>query len=193
MLYTITGATGSGKTFAADSLVRQGVFSKRIVTYTSRPPRKGEKDGAAYHFLSKADIRNLFDMGTLGYQFFYCNNVYGVPLDEIKHAMWAKEDQVIILDRYGAFELRSLMPDKVRCVYLEGGARAGRSLERKKKREKEDMSLGFLEKTGYDCVIKNDSTKRELIGNIANYVALQKYIKKYGLNVDSFTSSTYAA
>jgi guanylate kinase len=182
MLYTITGATGSGKTFVADALVKQGLFRGRIVTYTSRKPRKNEKDGVAYHFITEQGITEYFDRGDLGYRFDYCGNVYGAPISTIKQAIVFdkdpyNEDYVIVLDRYSAFKLREKYPEAVKCIYIEGGARGGSSLARRKGREEEDNKAGLFDRTGFDCVIRNDSTKKEFLENVSNYIYAQNAIR----------------
>lgn len=188
MLYTITGATGSGKTFVADELVKQDLFVSRIVTYTSRKPRKNEEDGIAYHFITKQGIIECFDIGVLGYRFDYCGNVYGAPLSKIKQAIASDKDNkdyVIVLDRCSAFKLREKYSEAVKCIYVEGGARGGFSLARRKERAKEDKRTGLLNRTGFDCFIKNNSTKKEFLENISNYIYAQNAIRLFGLRESS--------
>lgn len=182
MLYTITGATGSGKTFVANALVEQGLFCGRIITYTSRKPRKNEKDGVAYHFTTEQGITECFDRGDLGCRFDYCGNVYGTPLSKIKQAILSDKDNkdyAIVLDRYSAFKLREKYPEAVKCIYIEGGARGGFSLARRKERAKEDERTGLLDRTGFDCVIRNDSTKKEFLENVSNYIYAQNAIRSF--------------
>lgn len=75
MLAVLIGKTCSGKTAIADELVKRGY--KKVVTYTSRPKRKGEKDGKDYHFISKEDFLQGIDT-----QFFMEYKTYQVPNDE---------------------------------------------------------------------------------------------------------------
>lgn len=50
----LCGRTCSGKDTIKKELINIGMNS--IVTYTTRPPREGEKDGETYHFISKDDF-----------------------------------------------------------------------------------------------------------------------------------------
>ena len=50
----LCGKTSSGKTFLQKELIKIGY--KSIVTYTTRPPRNGEVDGIAYHFVTKEEF-----------------------------------------------------------------------------------------------------------------------------------------
>ena len=48
----LLGESASGKSSIVRHLVKEYGF-KNIVTYTTRPPREGEKDGIDYHFISE--------------------------------------------------------------------------------------------------------------------------------------------
>ena len=47
----LIGKTASGKDTILNQLVKKHGY-KKIVTYTSRPMRKGEKQDVTYHFIS---------------------------------------------------------------------------------------------------------------------------------------------
>ena len=51
-MIVLIGASASGKTEVAKTLIYKNGFSK-IVTYTTRKIRPTEKDGIDYHFVSK--------------------------------------------------------------------------------------------------------------------------------------------
>ena len=50
----ITAPSGAGKTSLIDALVRADSSLKLSVSYTTRAPRPGEKDGVDYHFVDDA-------------------------------------------------------------------------------------------------------------------------------------------
>jgi len=55
MLIVIVGESASGKTTFAKALeIEQGY--KRVVTYTTRPPREGEKNGIDYFFVTEEEF-----------------------------------------------------------------------------------------------------------------------------------------
>lgn len=58
-MIVLVGASGSGKTSVAKELGKRGY--NRVVTYTTRPMRDGEKDGVDYHFLSDEDFDTIKD------------------------------------------------------------------------------------------------------------------------------------
>ena len=57
-LIVLAGKSGSGKTTTAMILQRK-LGLKRVVTYTTRPKRKGEIDGIDYHFISEQQFKKM--------------------------------------------------------------------------------------------------------------------------------------
>ena len=58
----IAGKTCSGKTRIVNELCKRYGY-KKIITYTTRPIRKGEKDGIDYHFISNEEFQKKIDSG----------------------------------------------------------------------------------------------------------------------------------
>lgn len=57
MLTIIIGKSASGKNFIMNQHLLLG--AKPVITYTTRPIRKGEKNGKDYHFVSVQKFMNL--------------------------------------------------------------------------------------------------------------------------------------
>ena len=57
----LVGHIASGKTCVAKALEKRGY--RRIVTYTTRPPREGEIDGKDYHFITEKEFKEKQDKG----------------------------------------------------------------------------------------------------------------------------------
>jgi guanylate kinase len=56
VLLVLAGPAGSGKSTLCDRLVAAGRGFSRVVTSTTRSPRKGEADGIHYHFFKPAEF-----------------------------------------------------------------------------------------------------------------------------------------
>jgi guanylate kinase len=52
-MLVIIGESASGKSTLVDKLIETNVGYRKIVTYTTRPMREGEKDGVDYHFITQ--------------------------------------------------------------------------------------------------------------------------------------------
>lgn len=58
-MFVICGKSASGKDTLAKELIARGY--KRVVTYTTRPPRDGEIDGVEYHFISNEQFQEKLE------------------------------------------------------------------------------------------------------------------------------------
>ena len=65
-LFLVMGKSATGKDSVCEALLRR--FSgklKKIVPYTTRPIREGEKEGVEYHFVSEDEMRRMQDEGRI--------------------------------------------------------------------------------------------------------------------------------
>lgn len=98
----IVGAGGTGKDTICDYLTSQLGFEK-VVNYTTRPMRDGEKEGKSYHFISEQSFKDIVEMGLFATVASYWATgqdkpwFYGSPVltDDENH------NQVIILNPEG--------------------------------------------------------------------------------------------
>lgn len=108
MLVALMGKTCSGKDTLVNELAKKKW--KHIVTYTSRPRRKGEKDGINYHFISEEDFANKIEEGffaewksyNVGGKTWY----YGSPLKELEEAEPDNKKHIIILTPAGVRDVK---------------------------------------------------------------------------------------
>src|SRR5580704_8740643 len=56
VLLVLAGPAGSGKSTLCDRLVAANMGFTRVVTSTTRSPRKGEANGVHYHFFTPEDF-----------------------------------------------------------------------------------------------------------------------------------------
>lgn len=57
-MIVLVGESASGKSSIEKELVKTGKL-KKIVSYTTRPPRQGEVDGIDYYFISEEEFKKL--------------------------------------------------------------------------------------------------------------------------------------
>ena len=58
-LYVIAAPSGGGKTSLVNALLEREPGIRLSVSYTTRPPRPGEKDGVHYHYVDEAGFMAL--------------------------------------------------------------------------------------------------------------------------------------
>ena len=56
-LFVVSAPSGAGKTTLLKRLLRRVDGLEFSVSYTTRPPRRGERDGVDYHFVTEARFR----------------------------------------------------------------------------------------------------------------------------------------
>ena len=56
MLVFISGFGGAGKDTIANKILKRNSDFEKLVTYTTREPRKGEVDGVDYNFISEEEF-----------------------------------------------------------------------------------------------------------------------------------------
>lgn len=119
MILVLVGESASGKSTVADLLTKKdGSFSK-VVTFTTRPIRVGERDGIDYHFISKETFDEFVDKSMFFEHASYREWDYGSAID-----FDISENKVIILTPSGARALKRYvmnkpeLKDKLLIVYL---------------------------------------------------------------------------
>ena len=115
----IVGKTASGKDTVVKKLVDDYKYTK-IITYATRPKRKGEKQDITYHFISDEEFKQKIDEGFFAEWKSYITNkgvwYYGSALEDIENA---DNKSVIILTPQGYRDIKEKLPDKnIACIYL---------------------------------------------------------------------------
>lgn len=77
----LVGPSASGKTELGKLLQKVGI--EKVVTYTTRPIRQGEKDGIDYHFISKEEFLEKIEQNFFFENVCYQNNYYGTAWTDI--------------------------------------------------------------------------------------------------------------
>lgn len=58
-MIVILGASASGKSTLLQNILKHNRDMKKVVLYTTRPPRKGEQAGVDYHFITRNKFEEL--------------------------------------------------------------------------------------------------------------------------------------
>jgi len=110
-VFIISAPSGSGKSTLVHRLLRSDPNLAFSVSYTTRPPRPGEKDGVDYNFLSRDEFqKRLARNEFLEYAEVY-GNYYGTHRASIDHAIRDHKDLVLDIDVQGARQLKVAIPE----------------------------------------------------------------------------------
>ena len=164
-LIIISGPSGVGKGTLVTRLLKNTDNIALSVSATTRKPRKGEKDGKHYHFISKDKFLNMIDNdGFLEYaQYNY--NYYGTPKDKVYEILRQGINVILEIDVQGAFKVKDkykeslmifIMPPRVDDLYKrlrKRNTETQEEIEKRINRAKEEIELA----SKYDYIIINDS------------------------------------
>ena len=171
----VVGPSGVGKSTLVERLMREHPtrfgFS---VSHTSRAPREGEIDGAAYHFLSRDEFLRRIQTGYFVEYVEYSGNLYGTSGTAVQAVADAGKTCILIIDIQGMLIFKQ-MPEFHACyVFIappsldELKRRMGTRLdaikdpnERRLRLETAEYELTYAKREGYwDLVMVNDDLER---------------------------------
>jgi len=117
-LFVITAPSGAGKTSLIDALMRADPSLKLSISYTTRAPRPGEKDGADYHFVGDDAFLAMRSRGEFLESAEVHGNRYGTSKGVITAALAKGEDLILEIDWQGAQQVRAIYPECVGIFIL---------------------------------------------------------------------------
>ncbi len=130
-LVIISGPSGAGKSTVVRRLIQRCPLPLVLsVSATTRPPRRGERDGVEYHFLSREEFARRRAAG----EFLECKEVfgrgdwYGTLQSEVTTGLAAGKWVVLEIDVEGALAVLEQHPAAI-TIFLHPGSTA--ELERR--------------------------------------------------------------
>lgn len=103
MIVILVGASASGKTTLAKMLEDKAGF-ERVITYTTRPMREGERDGVDYNFIDKDSFDELVNDNFFAEHIYYRGWGYGTAID-----VDSQTDRVVVLNPPGVRSLKKML------------------------------------------------------------------------------------
>lgn len=94
-LLTITGPTCSGKS-TLENLLRTKYGTQKIVSFTTRKPRAGEKDRVDYYFIPKGTVEDYEIEGKIAEHVVFGDNDYGILGSELEEKLYAGPTVVVV-------------------------------------------------------------------------------------------------
>ncbi|HZD20855.1 MAG TPA: guanylate kinase [Burkholderiales bacterium] len=117
-LFVVTAPSGAGKTSLIDAVMKDDPSLKISVSYTTRKPRPGEKEGVDYHYVDERTFRAMQDRGDFLESAQVHGNHYGTAKQVILDAVARGDDIILEIDWQGAQQVRRLYPGAVGIFIL---------------------------------------------------------------------------
>jgi guanylate kinase len=164
ILMVISSPSGAGKTTLARALA-QNEKLEFSVSYTTRAPRTGERDGVDYKFVTDEEFTQMIDREEFAEWAVVHGRRYGTAVHTVNRALEDGKDYLFDIDYQGGAQLRRQWPaESVLCFILPPSMA---ELERRLA-----MARGELEHFGeYDYLIVNDNFETALKELTSIYIA----------------------
>ena len=115
-LIVISGPSGVGKGTIVNELLKKGDYALSI-SCTTRPPRRGEKEGISYFFISREKFEAMIEEdGFLEYDNHF-DNYYGTPKDFVQKQLQTK-NVILEIEVNGALNAKRSYPEAILIMIL---------------------------------------------------------------------------
>jgi len=120
----VSGPSGAGKSTLCEQYVKAHPSAELIVTTTTRPPRKGEREGVDYYFVTEKEFQDgirkdefLEHAQVHGYR-------YGSPRTAVDRAIQSGKDVILEIDVQGGLAVKRRMADTLLIFVTPSDLRA---------------------------------------------------------------------
>lgn len=179
-LFVVSAPSGAGKTTLCKAV--RGHFPDILysVSFTTRKPRNGEREGVDYHFISEENFKRKIRKNHWAEWAKVHGNYYGTSADFINGGLAAGKDILLDIDVEGTRHILKRYPDSVTIFIMPPSMEALRHrLERRGTEKKEEIAGRLVsaekeiaKKDIYRHIIVNDhlpDAEKELISIIQKF------------------------
>ncbi len=179
-LLVVSSPSGAGKTTLCQRLRSEFPRLGYSVSYTTRKPRTGERDGVDYHFVDKSTFAEMVARDEFAEYALVHGNNYGTTTKTVNDALNNGRDLLFDIDFQGGRQLKQKFADDMVLIFvlppsldelarrLRGRATDAREVIERRLRVAREELRHYDE---YDYVIVNDDLERAYDGMRAIYLA----------------------
>jgi guanylate kinase len=170
LLFIISAPSGAGKTTLCQELSNIVPGLKHSVSYTTRPPRKGEINNVHYSFISQSRFKKMIERREFAEWAMVHGHLYGTSIKRLEEINKKGYDIILDIDTHGAMQMKRKYKNAIYIFILPPSMKAlGRRLRdrmseseeeirrRLKKAEEEIAQYKF-----YDYIVINDKFEKAL-------------------------------
>ncbi len=117
-LFVFSAPSGGGKTSLIEALVKSMNDLTISVSYTTRAPRPGERDGENYHFVDQEKFQALLKEKVFLEHAEVFGHWYGTSRLEVQRELNAGIDVILEIDWQGARQIKQFFPQTVGVFIL---------------------------------------------------------------------------
>lgn len=167
-VFVVSAPSGSGKTTLCRKMLARFPFLSYSISHTTRTPRKDEKQGIDYFFITKEEFLDKIKQNFWAEWAEVHDNLYGTSLEFIKQKIRDGSSLLLDIDVQGAKQIKSSLPDSVTIFIMPPSFKVLEQRLRSRGTDSEDVIQKRLanaakeikEKDFYDFSIVNDDLDR---------------------------------
>ena len=142
-LILLIGCMASGKDTILKEMINEG-YAEPVISHTSRPMRKGEKDGIEYHFVSAEEMLKMKENNEfIEFKSYKAANnekwYYGVDKNSLEKGL--SKNYILIVDITGMRQIKEYFKDdknmEITTIFLD----VDKETRRKRAIRRDDMTL----------------------------------------------------
>jgi guanylate kinase len=118
LLLVVSSPSGAGKTTLCHRLMAEFPEVMFSVSYTTRPIRRGEKDGVDYHFVDHATFDGMVEKGEFAEWANVHGNKYGTTVATVREALEGGRHVLFDIDYQGARQLKARFEAEAVLVFV---------------------------------------------------------------------------
>jgi len=138
-LFIVAAPSGAGKSSIVNACLARDRNISLSISFTSRPPRPGERHAEHYHFVSDAEFQRMIEAG----DFFEYARVHGdwkgTARQSVEPQLAAGRDVLLEIDWQGARQVRAMVPEAVGVFILPPSRAALEERMRKRGQDSEEV------------------------------------------------------
>lgn len=167
-IIVISGPSGAGKTTLIRKVKKEIPTLAFSVSATTRPIRKGEKEGVDYFYISEEIFKSLIKSDSFIEWAKVHGNLYGTMKHHVEELIKKKKDVVLDIDEQGAHQIREKNIPAILIYILPPSIKElEKRLEKRKSELKKEMKKRLknakeqiLSRGFYDYVVINDDINK---------------------------------
>ena len=106
----VSSPSGAGKTTIIDAVLKRNKTVARVVTATTRAPRKGEKNGKDYHFWTIKQFEQAIKKKQMLEWAQVHTSYYGIPKKSVDSLLKKGICPILVIDVQGARTIKNIYP-----------------------------------------------------------------------------------
>ncbi len=149
-LIIITGPSGVGKGTVVKEILEKDQDIWLSISATTRNPRKGEKDGENYYFMSNERFKNMIEKKEFLEWAQFAGNYYGTPLSTVNEKIEKGFIVLLEIEVEGAKQIKEKFPEALSIFLLPPSKEELEKRIRNRGTEKEEAINRRLSRANYE-------------------------------------------